>query len=222
MLACELVAELCFTDVRFSQMISENPSERRWAVGGMNSGTRWSKKGTVEGRHALDTSDLKKWNLLVPSDAPRAGSFTWRRGGADDGPSSSVSYLLTVWPSGGALRLMYSMKSANADLDYSVRLVTTPCRLGGARRWFVCPLVNNGIACNRRVRKLYLSGRYFGCRHCHRLVYRSSQESDSRVYALARAGLDAMPRIEGASVTQLGLALRALTLLEKRSKRFGA
>jgi hypothetical protein len=89
------------------------------------------------------------------------------------------------------------------------------------RWWFVCPLSRNGIACHRRVRKLYLSGRYFGCRHCHRLTYRSSQESDSRVYKLARAGLDTMPRIEGASVTQLGLMLRALTLLEKRAERFG-
>jgi hypothetical protein len=65
-----------------------------------------------------------------------------------------------------------------------------------------------------------LRSKYFGCRHCHDLTYRSSQESDSRVYALARAGLDAIPRIEGASVTQLGLALKALTLMQKRFDRF--
>lgn len=193
---------------------------RGWAVGGLNSGTRWSKKGTVEGRHALDTTDLKRWNLLAPSESPRAGSFTWRRGG--DGPESSVSYLLTVWPDRGALRLMYAMTSANADLDYAVRLEATPCRLGGVRWWFRCPLVKGGLACGRRVRKLYLSGRYFGCRHCHRLTYRSQQESDARVYALARAGPGAMPAPAGASVTQLGLMLRALTLLEKRAGRRGA
>jgi hypothetical protein len=40
------------------------------------------------------------------------------------------------------------------------------------------------------------------------------------VYALARAGLDAMPDIDRASVTQLGLALKALTLMQKRLDRF--
>jgi hypothetical protein len=38
------------------------------------------------------------------------------------------------------------------------------------------------------VRKLYLppDGRYFGCRHCYRLTYRSVQEHDKRVDALIR------------------------------------
>src|SRR5262249_51545398 len=113
------------------------------------------------------------------------------------------------------------IKSANVDLDYSVRLVTTPCHLGGVRWWFICPLSRNGVGCGRRVRKLYLCGKYFGCRHCHNLTYRSCQESDSRVYALARAGLDAMPQPGQASVAQLGIALKALTLMQKRMDRFG-
>jgi hypothetical protein len=188
-------------------------------VGGFGSGHRWSKKDTVEGRYSIDTSDLKRWKLLAPGADERAGAFTWRRG-TDDKTSSSVSYLLTTGPHSGTLRLMYAMKSPNADLDYSVRLVTTPCRLGGVRWWFTCPLSRNGVACGRRVRKLYLSGKWFGCRCCHGLVYRSSQESDSRVYALVRAGLDAIPPIAGASVSQLGLALKALTLMEKRAKGF--
>jgi hypothetical protein len=187
-------------------------------MGGMGSGERWSKKGTVESRYSIDTADLKRWNLLVPGTMNRAGSFEWRRGN-EEKPSCSVSYLLTVGQNSGALRLFYSIKSANADLDYPVQLVTTPCHLGGMRWWFICPLSRDGVACGRRVRKLYLSGRYFGCRHCHALTYRSRQESDSRVYALVRGGLDAMPPIGGASVTQLGLALKALTLMKKRLNR---
>ena len=62
-------------------------------------------------------------------------------------------------------------------MDYRVRLVTTTPTYGGLRWWFICPLVINGVECNRRVRKLYLYGRYFGCRHCHNLTYRSSQEA---------------------------------------------
>jgi hypothetical protein len=204
----------------FAIDFGKSERERRWNVGGFGSGERWSKKDTVESRYSIDTADLKRWNLLVPGITNRAGSFEWRRGGAEK-PSSSVSYLLTIGPNSGTLRLMYSMKSLNADLDYSVALVTTGCHLGGVRWWFVCPLIRNNIACGRQVRKLYLSGRYFGCRHCHKLTYRSTQESDRRVYALARAGLGAMPPIVGASVAQLGLALKALTLMEKRANRFG-
>jgi hypothetical protein len=185
-------------------------------MGGMGSGERWSKKSVVEHCYAIDTADLRRWKLLTPGITNRPGSLQWSRGGA---PSSSVSYLLTVGEHDGTLRLIYSMKSLDAELDYPVRLMTTPCHLGGVRWWFVCPLAKDGVACGRRVRKLYLSGRYFGCRHCHDLTYRSRQESDARVYALARAGLDAMPQFGQASVAQLGVALKALTLLEKRLGR---
>ena len=34
-----------------------------------------------------------------------------------------------------------------------------------------------GIPCGRRVAKLHLSGRYFLCRHCHRLGYASQSEA---------------------------------------------
>jgi hypothetical protein len=186
-------------------------------MGGFGSGERWSKKDVAEDCYSIDTARLKHWNLLVPGITDRMGSFEWRRGGAEK--SSSVNYWLTVRTSAGTLRLMYSLKSLNADLDYTIRLETTPCHLGGVRWWFRCPLSRNGVACDRRVRKLYLSGKYFGCRHCHDLVYRSSQESDSRVYALARAGLDAIGDPRGQSVMQLGLTLKALALVEKRLKR---
>jgi hypothetical protein len=188
-------------------------------VGGFGSGERWQKKDVVEQCCSIDTTKLKQWKLLVPGISNQAGSFQWFRGGQEE-PSSSVSYRLTVGPTSGTLRLLYAMKSQNAELDYSVRMVTTPCHLGGVRWWFICPLIRNNVTCGRRVRKLYLSGKYFGCRHCHDLTYRSRQESDSRVYALVRAGLDAIPRIEGASVTQLGLTLKALTLMQKRFDRF--
>ena len=51
-----------------------------------------------------------------------------------------------------------------------------PCNFGGERPWFVCPGVVNGVACGRRVAKLYLKRRYFLCRHCHNLSYESQHE----------------------------------------------
>jgi hypothetical protein len=112
-------------------------------VGGFGSGQRWSKKGVVESRYSIDMTNLKRWKLLTPGTANNRGSFEWGRGGEN---AASVSYSLTVGVSAGTLRLMYSMKSANADLDYLVRLVTTPCHLGGVRWWFIahCPRTASG------------------------------------------------------------------------------
>jgi hypothetical protein len=195
---------------------------RRWAVGGFGSGQRSSKKGTVENRYAIDTSDLKRANLLVPGTTNRAGAFIWRRG-ADDTSPSSVGYLLTLGTNGGTLRLRYSMTSLNANLDYSIRLVTTPCRLGGVRWWFRCPLSTDGVACGRRARKLYWCGKWFGCRGCHGLAYTSSQRSDRRVYAALRCGahLNGFGNLEGMSVAQMGFALKVLNAGQKRLERIG-
>jgi hypothetical protein len=46
--------------------------------------------------------------------------------------------------------------------------------------------VVNGVACGRHVAKLHLSGRYFLCRHCHRLGD-ASQSEDALDRAFRRA-----------------------------------
>ena len=61
----------------------------------------------------------------------------------------------------------------------SIRLQPTQPHFGGQRWWLTCPLSVNGTPCNRRVAKLYLHGRYFGCRFCHDLTYQSCRESHS-------------------------------------------
>ncbi len=190
-------------------------------MGGTGSGRRrWSKKPVVEGRLAIDTADLKRWKLLGAGTKTSSGSLRW--GKADEG-GSSVSYTLVTEGGAGTFGLNYQMGKLPEPIRYSVRMVTTKCHLGGARWWFICPLAKNGVACGRRIRKLYLWGRYFGCRHCHGLTYRSSQESDSRVYAALRGGLD-LDRVvdaERLSITQLSLALKVLTFQQKRLDRLG-
>ena len=57
-----------------------------------------------------------------------------------------------------------------------MRIVRVPCPFGGARPYFICPGVVNGIACGRRVAKLHSPGRYFLCRHCYRLAHASQSE----------------------------------------------
>ena len=60
------------------------------------------------------------------------------------------------------------------DEQYAVRIVHTPCHLGGSQPWFLCP----AVGCGRRVAILY-GGGIFACRHCHRLAYASSREDMS-------------------------------------------
>ena len=66
---------------------------------------------------------------------------------------------------------------------YYVETVSTQCHFGGRRFWFICPgRVPGGAPCRRRVGKLYQppGSRYFLCRHCHDLSYRSRQRWQSR------------------------------------------
>ena len=62
------------------------------------------------------------------------------------------------------------------DVAETVRIVRVACRFGGARPYFICPGVVNGITCGRRVAKLHGPGRYFLCRHCYHLGYASQVE----------------------------------------------
>ena len=64
-------------------------------------------------------------------------------------------------------------ESHSAALEYS------DCHFGGVRPWFRCPGVVDGVECGRRVRKLHLprGGRYWLCRECYDLGYRSSRKS---------------------------------------------
>jgi hypothetical protein len=92
---------------------------------------------------------------------------------------SSIGFDADTGHDTGTARLHYTRTNAGDAMDYRVSLTTTHLPWGGLRWWFICPLTVNGRSCGRRVGKLYLppSGRYFGCRHCYDLTYRSCQDS---------------------------------------------
>ena len=142
-------------------MISENSRVQGRVMGGTWSGYQWRKKRRVENCYALDTANLKRLGLLVPGTADLRGTLRWTRGGEQ---TSVVSYTVTVEATTGTLGLAYRMMKSDESVSYLIRLVTTPCHLGGVRWWFICPLVRGAVACGWRVRKLYLCGRYFGDR----------------------------------------------------------
>jgi hypothetical protein len=187
-------------------------------MGGFGSGHRRPCKAVAEGRSTLDTGDLKRMKLLAPAGY-RSGILRWSS--KDDGPPPSVGYSLNLGADDGLLCLDYRMSATGESVAYGIRMVSTPCQLGGVRWWFICPLSKGGTGRGRRVRKLYLRGKYFGCRHCHALTYTSTRESDSRVYAALRAGmhLRGAGDLRGAAVSQLGFLLKVLTAGQKRLGR---
>ena len=114
----------------------------------------YDKKTTVEGCKSISTTFLKQHGYLC---GVRWGSIRWTRGEQETG---SVSFVVSVQDWTGEIRFQYTQtqnySGEKESLDYPVRLTATPCRYGGKRWWFICPLIKNGYTCNRRVLKLYL------------------------------------------------------------------
>lgn len=162
-------------------------------MGGYGS-TRWSwhtKKDVVEDCRILSIFDLKRESILEQG-VWRSGSWFWYNAYTKE-RTATIWYELNTRSHTPTFRVEYTITrwdKSKRDYDYPIRLEMTPCRFGGIRWWFICPLTVGGRPCKRRVAKLYLppgSG-YFGCRHCHNLTYRKSQESDKRINALRKLG----------------------------------
>jgi hypothetical protein len=146
---------------------------------------RSSKKDTVEDHKSLDVRYLHGKGILTFG----YHSISWSRGETKTG---SIGY----WGGEELITLGYRhcrFGSDNwEDVKQKVRLSWTTCHYGGKRPWFICG------NCGRRVAILYVAGKYFACRHCYDLTYRSCQESDSRFSWLWKnpgifGGVDNMP-----------------------------
>lgn len=142
---------------------------------------RWSNRSLVEDCRVLDIGPI------IRAGALRApwGTFcnvTWTR--PDGMITSAVGFTVTEVEGEKRVRLAYSVGVGDGEsenVSYDVSLTTTPCYLGGVRYWFLCPVIAPS-KCERRVAKLYLppGAKYFACRKCHDLTYRSSREHNPR------------------------------------------
>lgn len=122
----------------------------------------------------------------------RWGGMNWSRNGTKTG---SIGFVISTLESDESIRFQYTYTDRHtnekAELDYKAPLTSTACHFGSRRWWFICPLVVNGKACNRRVGVLYLaSSKYFGCRHCHNLTYESCKESHKFDSMFKKMGVD--------------------------------
>ena len=145
----------------------------------------------------------------------------WRRTGGSD---CTINYtVLELSPSARVLRLSYFVfhgaSGAERKMEYVVMMSSTPCRFGGRRFWLRCPLVRNGVRCNRTVLRLYLppGGQMFGCRHCYNLTYHSVQSHDKRVDAMARHP-ELLPLF--LQSPNIRVALRAVAVVSKTCAAF--
>lgn len=135
-------------------------------MGGPGSGNRWryGVKSTTDDYCALD---VRRWARAGMLKLGYWGAWQWARNG-------ETVASLKMRTEHDRVILIYRYRSSGdewKDEQYPVRIVRTPCNLGGSRPWFICP----AIGCGRRVAILY-GGRIFACRHCYRLTYVSSHE----------------------------------------------
>ncbi len=97
------------------------------------------------------------------------------------GEQESISVLVNVVDPNSYIQFKYSLTDNQAEnsrnFDYKVQLISTPCKFGGKRFWYICPLIKNDIPCRKRVGVLYMNGDYFGCRECCELTYKSRNRS---------------------------------------------
>lgn len=180
-------------------------------MGALGSG-RWIRSGSTK-RQAesclnIDLTLFRRRGLLVPGES-RTGSVSWSLG---DRVRSSISVTADLTNMDSPfVRLSYT--AFDKPFVYAILLASTVPNYGGIRWWFHCPLVIRGIECDRQVRKLYLKGSYFGCRHCHDLTYKSQQEHDARVSKLMKNPERLRGMIESGDFGVSYLALRAATKL---------
>lgn len=122
----------------------------------------------LQAEHTLKI-DLRVWQKRGLLWNGGANVWSWSRGGETVG---KISFAVNA----DNIRLTYA--SGGEDASQTIRTTTTPCRYGGARRWFACP------CCGGRAVTLFMRSGRFACRACQRISYASQTGSEtSRGYA---------------------------------------
>jgi hypothetical protein len=137
-------------------------------------------RDTVESHRKIELSWLKKQGYFPSGGGIKSGSIQWSQNGE---PTSSI--YLSVNTMDSFPKMTFNYRTQNhwqsddewKSMNYSFSLEKIPCRYGGFK-WFVrCELSRGGYYCGARVRVLYSSSGYYGCRRCADLSYESCNES---------------------------------------------
>jgi hypothetical protein len=135
---------------------------------------RYGWKGTTEASKRVELSWLKKQKYL---DGFRGGNISWSRNGE---PTGNINIQVDTYSYSPNIKFIYKVRRNGEewkDMEFSFRMESIPCRFGGNKWFFICGLYKSGQYCGKRVRILYQTGDYFGCRHCADLTYDICNES---------------------------------------------
>ena len=134
-------------------------------------------KSEADNAKKISVAFLKKHDYFT---GWRSGTITWTRNSWGGENKSSVGIEVSTMDGDGYLRIHYTQTDRDTqekkDFDYKIPLTTTPCRYGGKRYWFTCPMFKSGVYCGKRVGTLYKDGDLFACRHCYNLTYSSRNQ----------------------------------------------
>lgn len=134
-------------------------------------------KSEADSLKKISTNFLKKHSYFIGS---YYGIMTWTINNNPEN-KSSVGLESRITNDDSYIRIYYTQtdnySGEKKDFDYKIPLTTTPCRYGGKRYWFICPMSRNDMYCGKRVGTIYKNGDYFACRHCYNLTYVSRNAS---------------------------------------------
>ena len=143
-------------------------------MGGIGSGVweRTNSKATVE-----DFIHLDLWDFIRSGNLELGVSGTCKWMYPYSGQlRASVGYSFE-YDDARELVLRLEFRHGGDDIQQVIPIRVSQTPDGRTVKWFCCPLSRDGSRCDRHVRKLYAKGSFFGCRKCHSLAYRSSQEA---------------------------------------------
>ncbi len=154
-------------------------------MGGFTSGRhRTVNAGRMEDGLRVDMRVLRRRGYLVPG-AIVSGKMAWER---CDVCTGTVGLRTELQVAQGLLMISYSR--AGQDHHEEVAIVSTPCRYGGRRFYFICP--RSGVRCELLIS---MRGGPFVSRKANRLTY--STQSEDRLARLQTARLKAEDRAFG-------------------------
>ena len=116
----------------------------------------------LQAEHTLKI-DIRIWHKRGLLWDGGTNTWSWSRGGESVG---QIRFTVNT----DNIRLTYA--SGGKDASQTIRTTSTPCRYGGARRWFACP------CCGGRAVTLFMRSGRFACRTCQQISYASQSGSE--------------------------------------------
>lgn len=120
-----------------------------------------NKKQTIDNVLRIRIKDLMAASFFQKS---QLGTINW------NGKWKDSSAVIKYNKEEGYIEISYTCNHSEA-IRLQIPVVITHPNFGGVRYWFKCPF------CGKKITTLYITRKYFSCRKCNNLTYRSQQYS---------------------------------------------